>query len=203
MSEGRAAAAPTPLAPDAHKGAHDGPDGEILRAVSGGQLRLALSLCVQWHGASIGRLCMAMLGSQVEADDITQETLLSAHEGFTTFRADGSVRAWLFGIARNKCLQHLEKSRRRGARLRLVTEADVDAVDDVLGAQERARRARELLEQVRPSDRDALLLRYGADLSFKEVAVACGIDEPAARKRVSRALLRLRNVLKTEDGNDD
>ena len=54
---------------------------------------------------------------------------------------------------------------------------------------------------MRPSDRDALLLRFGADLSFKEVAAACGIDETAARKRVSRALARLRSVL--EDENDD
>jgi RNA polymerase sigma-70 factor (ECF subfamily) len=145
---------------------------------------------------------MAMLGSQVEADDMTQETLLAAHEGFATFRGESSVRAWLFGIARNKCLQHLEKNRRRGARLRLVTEAHVTPADEVVGARQRAERARALLEEVRPSDRDALLMRYGADLSFKEVAVACGIDEPAARKRVSRALLRLRNVMKKEDAND-
>ena len=36
--------------------------------------------------------------------------------------------------------------------------------------------------------REAVLLRYESDLSFKEVGVACGIDEAAARKRVSRAL---------------
>jgi RNA polymerase sigma-70 factor (ECF subfamily) len=145
---------------------------------------------------------MAMLGSQVEADDMTQETLLAAHEGFASFRGESSVRAWLFGIARNKCLQQLEKNRRRGARLRLVTEAHVVLADEVVGARQRAERARALLEEVRPSDRDALLMRYGADLSFKEVAAACGIDEPTARKRVSRALLRLRNVMKKEDAND-
>jgi RNA polymerase sigma-70 factor (ECF subfamily) len=145
---------------------------------------------------------MAMLGSQVEADDMTQETLLAAHDGFATFRGESSVRAWLFGIARNKCLRQLEKNRRRGARLRLVTEAHALPADEVVGAKQRAERARAMLEDVRPSDRDALLMRYGADLSFKEVAAACGIDEPAARKRVSRALLRLRNVLKKEDAND-
>lgn len=200
MSDGRATAAPTPSAPEAHSGAHD--DTQILEAISAGELRRALSLCVAWHGAGIGRLCMAMLGSQAEADDLTQETLLAAHEGFVTFRGQGSVRGWLFGIARNKCLQHLEKNRRRGARLRLVTETHAAPADEVMGARQRAERARALLEEVRPSDRDALILRYGADLSFKEVAAACGIDEPAARKRVSRALLRLRNVLKKEDAND-
>lgn len=200
MSDGRATAAPTPSAPEDHPGTQD--DAQILAAVSDGELRRALSLCVAWHGAGIGRLCMGMLGSQAEADDMTQETLLAAHEGFATFRGESSVRAWLFGIARNKCLQQLEKNRRRGARLRLVTEAYAAPADEVVGARQRAERARAMLEDVRPSDRDALLMRYGADLSFKEVATACGIDEPAARKRVSRALLRLRNVLKKEDAND-
>lgn len=200
MSDGRATAAPTTSAPVDHPGTQD--DGQILSAVSGGELRHALSLCVAWHGAGIGRLCMAMLGSQVEADDMTQETLLAAYEGFSTFRGESSVRAWLFGIARNKCLQQLEKNRRRGARLRLVTEADATPADELVGTRQRAERARAMLEDVRPSERDALLMRYGADLSFKEVAAACGIDEPTARKRVSRALLRLRKVLKNEDAND-
>jgi RNA polymerase sigma-70 factor, ECF subfamily len=200
VSDGRATAAPTPSSPEARSSAQD--DAQILAAVSGGELRRALSLCVAWHGAGIGRLCMAMLGSQVEADDMTQETLLAAHDGFATFRGESSVRAWLFGIARNKCLQQLEKARRRGARLRLVPLAHLAPADEVVGARQRAERARALLEEVRPSDRDALLMRYGADLSFKEVAAACGIDEPAARKRVSRALLRLRSMLKNEDAND-
>jgi len=180
-------------------------DPEILLALTRGDARRALSLCVQRHGPSIGRLCMAMLGSQVDADDVTQETLLAAHRSFAEYRHEGTLRSWLLGIARNKCLQHLEKHRRRGARLRLVraAEAGADApreLDQEL--LERAEQARALLERVRPSDRDALLLRYVAELSFKEVAAACGIEETAARKRVSRALLALRSTLGKEAGDD-
>jgi RNA polymerase sigma-70 factor (ECF subfamily) len=43
-----------------------------------------------------------------------------------------------------------------------------------------------------------VVLRYESDLSFREVAEACGIEEAAARKRVSRALERLREVLSDE-----
>ena len=67
---------------------------------------------------------------------------------------------------------------------------------------ERAQQARALLERVRPSDRDALLLRYCGELSFREVAAACGIEEAAARKRVSRALLALRSTLEKEKDDD-
>jgi len=185
-------------------------DEEILQAIRRGDRRAALCLCVERHGPSIGRLCMAMLGSQVDADDLTQETLLTAHRAFAEFRQQSSVRAWLLGIARNKCLQHLEKHRRRGARLRLVTEADASfgatgpgaTGEDAVGARSRAEQARALLAQLRPSDREALLLRYAGELSFKDVAAACGIAEAAARKRVSRALAALRSALGKETDDE-
>jgi RNA polymerase sigma-70 factor (ECF subfamily) len=179
----------------------DADDGEILLALSRGDRRRALSLCVQRHGRSIGRLCMAMLGVQGDADDVTQETLIAAHASFGEFRRQGTLRAWLLGIARNKCLQHLEKHRRRSARLQLVAAA-AEVADERAGQRARAEQARSLLERIRPSDRDALLLRYCGELSFKEVAAACGIEEATARKRVSRALLALRSTLNNE-GRDD
>jgi RNA polymerase sigma-70 factor (ECF subfamily) len=175
---------------------------EILQAIADGKDSLALSLCVQHHAVTLGRLCMSLLGSQTDADDVLQETLIAAHESLSRLEGRGSVRAWLCGIARNKCLKHLEKGRRRGARLRLVAPGEVPpSADEMLGARQRARQARSLLEQVRPSDRDALVLRYCCELTFGEVAEVCGIAEPAARKRVSRALLRLRDV--AEKGNRD
>lgn len=179
----------------------DADDGEILLALRHGDRRRALSLCVQRHGRSIGRLCMAMIGAQGDADDVTQETLIAAHASFGEFRQQGTLRAWLLGIARNKCLQHLEKHRRRGARLQLLGAA-AEVAEERDGHRARAEQARSLLERVRPSDRDALLLRYCGELSFKEVAAACGIEEATARKRVSRALLALRSTLK-EEGRDD
>ena len=88
------------------------PDHDILAAIARGDRRDALGLCARRHGAAVGRLCMALLGSQTEADDAVQETLLAAHAAFGDFRSDGSLRAWLFGIARRRCARVKE---RRGA----------------------------------------------------------------------------------------
>lgn len=171
-------------------------DVDVVDAVRRGETRRALALCVDRHGASIGRLCMAMLGSQVEADDVTRKTLLAAHQSFGEWLAHGSLRAWLLGIARNECLQQLEKSRQNGAQgSRSATDLGAEGASGVKLA---AQRARGLLERVRPSDRDVLLLRFLADLSFEEMASACGSDEATARKRVSRALSRLRSALGSE-----
>jgi len=170
-----------------------GSDGDILAAIERGDRRGALALCARVHGASLGRLCMALLGSQAEADDAVQETLLAAHAGFEDFRSDGSLRAWLFGIARRRCARVKE---RRGTVKSGSDGADERTADDLLEVRRRAERARDLLERVRPTEREALLLRYEGELSFREVGEAVGIDEATARKRVSRALARLRELVK-------
>ena len=171
-------------------------DQEIAQALASTDHRLALSLCARHHGAAVGRLCMALVGTQAEAEDLAQETLLAAHDAFGDFRGEGSIRAWLFGIARKKCARHLERRVRRESRLRLVHDATrADAADEQFHRRQRAEQARAALEQIRPSEREAVVLRYAAELSFREVGEACGIDEAAARKRVSRALARLRDAL--------
>lgn len=201
MSDGRTGTTTDGADPDPEQ-PPPGPDAEITDALSRGETQRALSLCVHRHGPSIGRLCMAMLGSQADADQVTQEALLSAHQAFGEYRGDRSLRAWLLGIARSKCLQHQEKTRRRQGKRGKHERRTKPPLEEPLAARRRAERARALLAQVKPSDRDALLLRFGADLGFEEVAAACAIDEPAARQRVSRALLRLRSALENEHDDD-
>lgn len=201
MSDGQASAAPAAPSPEPPAAAR-AEDVEIAAALERGETRRALALCVERHGASIGRLCMAMLGSQREADDATQQTLLSAHQSFGDYRGSVSLRAWLLGIARNECLQQLEQRRRRATTAPLATGPAQPDGHEAGGATQRAERARALLDRLRPSDRDALLLRFLADLSLEEVAAASGIDGATARKRVSRALSSLLETLGSEHDDE-
>jgi RNA polymerase sigma-70 factor, ECF subfamily len=171
--------------------AHSGED-PIVAALASKDRDRAAALLVEQHGGAIGRLCMALLGSQSEAEDALQETLIAALDGLERFRGDGTLRAWLSSVARRRCARRLEaRSRERDLKQSLATpETAVSAERSSL-----ARRARQLLEEVRPTEREALLLRFAAELSFREVGQACGIDEAAARKRVSRGLVRLRSLL--------
>jgi RNA polymerase sigma-70 factor (ECF subfamily) len=205
-SEGAAAAEVRSESPaEAEAGSRSGPpdtlqldsaDQAILDAIRADRHREALTLCARQHGTAVGRLCLALLGSQAEADDLTQETLLSAHDAFDSYRGEGSLRAWLLGIARRQCARHLERGTRRESKLRLVRPVaeQVDG-DELLLKRQRAEFARTALAEVRPSEREALLLRYVSELSYRDVGQACGIEEAAARKRVSRAIAKLRSVL--------
>jgi RNA polymerase sigma-70 factor (ECF subfamily) len=165
----------------------------IVDLIHAGSHRDALAACARTHHVVLGRLCMALLGSQADADEAVQETLLRAHRAMASYRAEGSVKAWLCGIARHVCA-HMLETRRRGRELLELVPTEGEA-RDAFALRRRARVLRDALEKLKPSEREALVLRYVADLSHREIATACGLDEAAARKRISRALARLRSVM--------
>ena len=173
------------------------PIHELIRL---GDHRGAIGLCARYHGASIGRLCMAWLGSQAEAEEAAQETMLAALDAMAAYRAEGTVRSWLFGIARRVCARRAETHTRREARLRLVRDEQPEApgADALVSLRRSTERVRAALATLKPSERDVVVLRYEADMTFREVAEACGIEEATARKRASRALERLRTALSEE-----
>jgi RNA polymerase sigma-70 factor (ECF subfamily) len=180
----------------------------IVGLIRDGNHRDALTACARTHHAILGRLCMALLGSQADADEAVQETLLRAHRAMPTYRAEGTVKAWLCGIARHVCA-HMLETRRRGRELLELVPTEGEA-RDTFEARRRTRVVRDALEKLKPSEREALaklkpterealVLRYVADLSHREIATACNLDEPTARKRISRALARLRSIVPTEE----
>ncbi|HEY4059628.1 MAG TPA: RNA polymerase sigma factor [Kofleriaceae bacterium] len=169
----------------------------IAGLIQDGRYRDAVTACASTHGTAVGRVCMALLGSSADADEAVQETLLRAHRGMSNYRGEGSVKSWLCGIARHVCA-HMLETRKKQRELLEVVPTDGEA-KDVFLARRRARVVRDALAKLKPSEREALVLRYVSDLSHRELAVATNLDEPTARKRVSRALANLRRVLPDEE----
>jgi DNA-directed RNA polymerase specialized sigma24 family protein len=57
--------------------------------------------------------CYRFLGSLQDAEDVLQDTLLSAWHGLAGFEGRASVRTWLYRVATSRCLDALRASRRR------------------------------------------------------------------------------------------
>ena len=169
----------------------------IVALIRDGKHRDAVGACASEYGTVLGRTCMALLGSQADADEAAQETLLRAHRAMSSFRGEGSVKAWLCGIARHVCAHTLE-TRRKQRELLEVVPTHSEARDTFL-VRRRARVLRDALTKLKPTEREALVLRYVSDLSHREIATALNLDEPSARKRISRALARLRTVMPDEE----
>jgi DNA-directed RNA polymerase specialized sigma24 family protein len=100
-----------------------------------------------------------------------------------------SPRAWVLTIAHRKALDHHRARARR--------PVPVGAVPDV-PAPDTAGAGGDVWDRVRhlpPKQRAALLLRFAGDLSHRDVAVALGCSEEAARRSAHEGLKRLREEL--------
>jgi RNA polymerase sigma factor (sigma-70 family) len=144
---------------------------------------------VEIHGPALLRFCSAQAGAQ-RAEDCFQETLLAALRAYAGVRDPGAIRSWLFSIACRKAVD----LHREGVRAPEPAE-DLEAWaapgeapyrDEALWA-----RVRGLPEK----QREAVTLRYLADLSHKEIAAIMGTTDAAARRNVFEGLARLRGEL--------
>ncbi len=69
--------------------------------------------------------CYRMLGSYQDAEDVLQDTMLSAWQGLRTFEGRASIRTWLYRIATNRCLNALRSTHRQPAKEWDIAEMNV------------------------------------------------------------------------------
>jgi RNA polymerase sigma factor (sigma-70 family) len=144
---------------------------------------------IELHGPALLRFCVAQAGPD-RAEDVFQETMLSALRAYEEVSAPASVRAWLFSIAARKAIDtHRDRARSPQPVAEPEPPAiadDVTFVDDAVWAQVRRLPAKQ---------RQAITLRFLGDLSHREIAQVMQTSEAAARRNVFEGLRRLRTDL--------
>ena len=116
------------------------------------------------------------------AEDAWQETFLRALRAYGRLRHGRHLRAWVFTIATNVAMDEL----RAKPELAVAAEPAVELRRDAF------RELEHLTDGLPPTERAAVVLRYGYDLPYAQIAEALGSSEDAARAAASSGVRRLR-----------
>jgi RNA polymerase sigma-70 factor, ECF subfamily len=127
-----------------------------------------------------------------DAREVVQDTFLRVFAALSTYRAEGSFRAWLRQIAVTSCLAHLRHQRH-------PTEALDESFSDPAQQEmfEHIDRAFALREAVRVLDdpcRQVISLFFYDGRSYREIATVLGIPEGTVASRLTRCLGKLRKT---------
>jgi RNA polymerase sigma-70 factor (ECF subfamily) len=174
------------------------------RSVPAGDGELATHLFERYH-AEIFAYLARMVGDREWAQDLTQETFLSAHRASGQLAAVENPRAWLYRVATNAALNGLKRKRR--FRWLPWQEREDRAGHDALPAsgnvaEEVGRQAliEAALSALPPEYRAPLLLYAHHGLKVAEIAETLGLSEGAARMRLQRGREMFRREYRKEDG---
>lgn len=140
--------------------------------------------------ARLHRYCARMTGSVLDGEDAMQEALFEAYRKIETLEDPGALRAWLFRIAHNRCIDIL---RRREARERAeATYAEEEVVLPVEPAGAGAGHAIErLVIHLPPKERASVLLKDVFDHSLEEIAALVGSTPGGVKAALSRGRAKL------------
>jgi RNA polymerase sigma-70 factor (ECF subfamily) len=185
-------------------------DEELVAASQSGDDQ-AFAELIRRHRSNCMKLAMSILHDRSDAEDEVQNALWKAFEHIGQFNRDAKFSTWLTRIVVNQCLMRLRQAKR--ARLVYLEDAvqgeehvaldlpeDADTPEQELGKREVAAILKSEINRIPPLLRHVFLLRDVQELPMADVAERLGISVAAAKSRLLRARVELRNRLERHEG---
>jgi len=167
-------------------------DQELLRAFVRERSEDAFRRLVNRHLDLVFATARRILGDPQLAEEVAQGVFLLLARKAGDIGNQQPLAGWLYHTARHHALNTSRAEGRR--RQREQTAAAMQTHETTPEPEWIAAEIEGALEELPAEDRDALVLRFLDNRQLREVGVELGISEEAARKRVSRALDKLRGI---------
>lgn len=149
------------------------------------------------HQRVLFSVALRLVGNYEDARDATQNTFVRAYERLDTFDPERRFFSWIYRIAINECL-NFRRVRRSYEPLDPSLQATPRA--DVVEAAERNDRVRAAIVELTPEQREVVVLKYFAEMSYGEISDALGVPEKTVKSRLFTARQRLGTRLAVSAG---
>ena len=144
------------------------------------------------------RFAMRNIGHQETARDIVQETWVAAIRSLGSLNDAARFRAWIYGIARRKCIDVIRSSQaRRRLAGRLQGDSLAESAEPAAAPGVDESGLGKALDRLAPEQREVVALYYGEDLAIDEIAAIISVPAGTVKSRLFHA----REFLKKQIGD--
>lgn len=138
------------------------------------------------------------------AEDLFQDTFIKVVKKLKsgTYKEEGKFLPWVLRIANNLCIDYYRKTKRRpsvvnpeGYDIFEILNFAEDNAEDKIIKTEKAQFVKSLLDKLSPEQKEVVILRHYADLSFKEIAKLTNVSINTSLGRMRYALINMRKMI--------
>ncbi|MFN8236590.1 MAG: sigma-70 family RNA polymerase sigma factor [Chitinophagales bacterium] len=178
-------------------------DNELIQRYINGDEN-SLNLLLNKHQRKIFSFILMRVKDRALSEDIFQDTFFKVIDSLRNgkYNEEGKFLPWVMMIANNLCMDHFRRIKRMPVIvdsdgkdiLNVLRFADESREDEII-KQQTSKTVKELIEKLPADQKEVLILRHYADLSFKEIAEMTGTNINTALGRMRYALLNLRKMI--------
>ncbi|HRN48686.1 MAG TPA: sigma-70 family RNA polymerase sigma factor [Niabella sp.] len=177
-------------------------DNELINLFTEGHDN-ALDSLVKRYRDKLFRSILFLVKDEYHAEDICQEVFIKIIETLKSgkYKEEGKFLPWALKIAHNLTVDYFRKLKK----LSFVNHGDTDSLESINCAEQNAEdkiitvqnmdKAKDMLEQLPEEQREVIILRHYANLSFKEIADITGCSINTALGRMRYGLINLRKLM--------
>ena len=170
---------------------------EELKELAQKDKKRAFAIIVQKHREALLYHALCILKDQDEAYDLVQEVFIRAIHEERLFTKEFRIKAWLYRVTSNLCLNNVRNKKRRTAILDAAKLSECSEADQLrnIFVGERSTEILAAISTLSEEHQQILMLRYYEELSYNEISSVLQIKLGTVMSRLSRARMKLFDIL--------
>lgn len=181
-------------------------DQELVKQYMEGDIE-SLNILIHKHKDRVYTSILFLVKDNYLAEDIFQDTFIKVIDSLKAgnYKEEGKFLPWVLRISHNLCIDYFRKLKRKP----IIVDSEGNEIIETLGYSETSLEEiqlkkkdelsiRKLIKQLSMEQREVLVLRLYAELSFKEIAELTGVSINTALGRMRYALINLRKKIEEQ-----
>jgi len=183
-----------------------GDDQTLMRQLQEGDEAALEQIVRRWEQPMLNFFYRSV-GDLDVAEDLRQDLFVRLYTYRSSYRGDGTFRAWLYQLATNLLRSYLRRPKPAlsldsnepdGESKPLEMHDRAPQASEIVQRRQSEQIVRQMLDSLSLEDREALVLRFFEGLPYGEICQALGVAESSAKSRVYRAIERLRKMVASQ-----